>query len=99
MSSLQPTPWLVVRQVASRERNIYITLSSVLHCVCASQTLPSDETATMRLTLCPIVFSGIELPSFRQFQHLRLKSVYATHDSSMLITCRPSLSIWSIFRA
>ena len=64
-----------MRQSARRERNNYITFSSVLHYVKASQTFPYVETATMILTLFPIVLSAIELRSPLVSQQARLKSV------------------------
>ena len=72
-------------------KKIGVKFSSVLHYVNASHTLPSDETATIMLTLCPSTLSAIELFCLRVHQQRLRKSVYGIHDSSILITCFPSL--------
>ena len=96
ISSLQPTPYFEVRQAANRDRNNCITFSSVLHYVSANQTQPSDETATIIFTLCPSTLSAMELSYPRGPQRRLRKSVCGIHDSSMLMTCLPSLQTSSI---
>ena len=96
VSSLHPTPYFEVRQAANRDRNNCITFSSVLHQVNANQTQPSDETATIIFTLCPSTLSAIELFCPRVPQRRLRKSVCGIHDSSMLMTCFPSLQTSNI---
>ena len=92
-------PYFKVSDCPSFERNIIITFSSVLHYVCASQTGPSDEIATIMLTLWPIGWSGSVFSFPTLCQLFRLKSVTGIHDSSMFMMCYLSLYNWSIFRA
>ena len=79
------TPYCCVSTEASRDRNICITSSLVLHWVRASQDSPSDEIAAIMLTRWLMTWSGWEFVLVRVFQHTRLKSLHGSHVSSILM--------------